>query len=208
MAEPAVTWNPPANVIAAIDALQIRDVQGSLKSDGRPVQLSPPVGVVALGRAMKARFPTTLGPPQLRAGSAHHGTSPRRDVHEEGRAIDLMIPNITTGEEIANFLSLNAQALGLQGLIFRRKNWYSNYPAGRRLVPYGGRSPHTDHVHFEVSPDYAYRSATQVNEILAQIDAGGGGGSGPSTSSNFWLYAFGAVLIGGAAALILTKDSR
>lgn len=204
MAEPAVAWSPPANVLAAIDALRIRDVQGSLKSDGRPVQLSPPVGVVALGRALKAKFPTTLGPAQIRAGSSHHGTGPRRDVHEEGRAIDLMIPNLATGEQIANFLSLNAQALGLQGVIFRRRNWYSNYPVGRRFVDYRGRSPHTDHVHMEVSPDYAYRSAAEVDAVMAQIDAGGG--SAPS--SHFWLYAFGAVLIGGAAALILTKDSR
>jgi hypothetical protein len=89
-------------------------------------------------------------------------------------------------------------------VIFRRRNWYSNYPVGRRFVDYRGRSPHTDHVHMEVSPDYAYRSAAEVDAVMAQIDAG----SGSAPSSHFWLYAFGAVLIGGAAALILTKDSR
>ena len=198
MSEPLVAWSPPADVRAAIAAVRVREAQGSPEDDGRPVQLAPPQGVVALGQALKAKFPAIVGPPQLRAGSAHHNPGGNRDVHEEGRAIDLMIPNLAVGEEIANFVSKNAQTLGVQAVIFRRANWFANYPPATRFRPYGGPSPHTDHVHIEVGPDYANRTPAEVAAAMAQTQ--GAGGVSP------WLWAATGALLLGAAYLIASDQ--
>ncbi len=200
MSEPAVAWNPPHDVRAAIAAVRVREAQGSPEDDGRPVQLAPQQGVVALGAALKARFPLVIGPPQLRAGSAHHNPGGNRDVHEEGRAIDLMIPSLAYGEEIANFVSKNADVLGIQGVIFRRANWFSNAPRTTAFRPYGGTSPHTDHVHIEVGPDYDGRTLSQVAQAMAATTDVGDAG----TSS--WTYAIIALAAAGVAAAIVLSD--
>lgn len=213
MSEPAVRWSPPANVLAAIAAVRVRQSQGSPEDDGRPVQLAPRTGVVALGQQLKALFPLTVGPPQLRAGSAHHRPGGNRDVHEEGRAIDLMIPSLAYGEQIANFVSLHADALGIQGVIFRRSKWFSSAPRATSFGPYGGTSPHTDHVHLEVGPDFAGRSSAQVAQVFSMISSSGGGGGGggadgSTTSYAAWYAAAALLVLGGAAIVIITKDHR
>lgn len=208
MAEPAVRWSPPADVLAAIAAVRVREAQGSPENDGRPVQLAPPTGVVAMGQRLKALFPLIVGPPQLRAGSAHHNPGGNRDVHEEGRAIDLMIPNLAYGEQIANFISLHADVLGIQGVIFRRGKWFSNAPRATVFGPYGGTSPHTDHVHLEVGPDFAGRSSAQVAQVFSTLSLTGSGGAGAATTSHGWVYATAALLFLGGVYVVVTKDRK
>lgn len=196
MSEPALAWSPPADVRAAIAAVRVREAQGSLLSDGRGVQLSVPPAVAEFARQLRARFPaiTSVG---TRAGSNHHTlstTTGRRDVHEEGRAADAMVPSLAAGEPIANYVSKNAQTLGVQGLIWRRAAWWAD---GRGLRAYGGPSPHTDHVHIEIGPDAAQWSAAQMAAAFQRADAASAG------TSPLW-YVAGALLVGAAAYLLAT----
>ena len=195
MAEPALAWNPPDDVRAAIAAVRVREAQGSPEADGRPVQLSPLPGVQQFAAELRARFPaiTSVG---LRAGAAHHNPGGARDLHEEGRAADAMVPSLAAGEPIANYVSRNAQVLGVQGVIWRRGSWWSD---GRGFRAYNGTSPHTDHVHIEVGPDAAQWSRAQVTAAFQQADR--------ATGVSPWWWALGGALLLGAAALIATdKD--
>ena len=201
MSEPALAWNPPADVRAAIAAVRVREQQGTLLSDGRGVQISPSPAMQEFSRQLRARFPaiTTVG---LRAGSNHHTlstTTGRRDVHEEGRAADAMVPSLAAGEPIANYVSRAAQILGVQGLIWRRSAWWSD---GRGFRAYGGTSPHVDHVHIEVGPDAAAWSAAEMARAFQRADALGG----QSTSGNGWVYAAIAIAVLGGAAWVIYDD--
>lgn len=203
MSEPAIAWNPPPDVRAAIAAVRVREAQGSYLSDGRGVQISPPPAVAEFADQIRARFPEvrTVG---LRAGSNHHTlstTTGRRDVHEEGRAADIMVPSLAAGEPIANYLSRAAQVLGVQGLIWRRSAWWSD---GRGLRHYGGTSPHTDHVHAEIGPDAAQWSRAQMAAAFRTADAL----QAQSTGTSPWVYLGLALFTAGGVALILTGDRR
>lgn len=157
--------------MAAIDAVTVREAQGSRIDDGRPIQLAPRQGIRAFGPRVKTLFPATYGPPQVRAPSNSHDPGmATRDMHEEGRAIDFAVRTFELGDSLANFLSLNAQSLGVQGVLWRRMAWFSGRPPGQRLQPYTGMSPHTRHVHVEIGPDFAGRNlanlAQAFNEAL------------------------------------------
>jgi len=193
MAEPLVAWSPPADVRAAIAAVRVREAQGSPEDDGRPVQLSPMPAVTQFAAELRRRFPgiTSVG---IRAGSNHHNPGGNRDLHEEARAADAMVPTLALGEQVANYVSKNAQVLGVQGLIWRRAAWWAD---GRGLRAYGGTSPHTDHAHIELGPDAARWSAAQMSAAFQQADAATGGVSP-------WLWAATGALLLGAAYLIVT----
>jgi len=66
--------------------------------------------------------------------------------HPSGHALDFMIPNIATGQRLANYAQANAGALGIKYIIFNHQYWQPSY--GTNWVPYTQTSnPHTDHVH-------------------------------------------------------------
>jgi hypothetical protein len=60
------------------------------------------------------------------------------------------------GDPIANWLVRNAQALGMQYLIWNRVRW-SGSRSGRKDALYGGPNPHIDHIHAELNRDGARR---------------------------------------------------
>ena len=201
----ASPWVPPSDALAAINALRVRETQGSMTNDGRPTQLSPHTGVVAFAAAVRAKFPFIVSA-GIRAGSQHHALSTatgRRDMHEEARAVDFMLPNDSLraahGTELANWLSRNAQAFGIQGIIFRSGNWFSSYPAGRRFRPYSGSSPHADHVHVELSEEAANRSTEQMAQLVANTPV-----SAPMVPTWAW-YAGGTAIVAAVVWKIL-KD--
>jgi hypothetical protein len=80
-------------------------------------------------------------------------------VHAIGRAIDLGVPEIngdadnTIGDEVANWLVENAEYIGIQRVIWDYAFW--NGENGFGLL---GGSPHTNHLHIELSPDGAARN--------------------------------------------------
>jgi len=87
------------------------------------------------------------------------GNSSSLSLHGTGRALDIMIPTIggeadnTAGDEIGIWLIENAEAMGIQLVIWDRTIWRtSNWP---RAKEYTGSHPHHDHLHVEVNENAA-----------------------------------------------------
>lgn len=75
---------------------------------------------------------------------------PRWSIHAEGRAVDIGVSLAASGEivgdEIANWLTRYAEALGIQYFIWNRQSW----SASRGWTAYGGGAgAHRDHLHIE-----------------------------------------------------------
>lgn len=70
-------------------------------------------------------------------------------VHGTGRALDIFASS-SVGDQVANHLVNNAQALGVQLVIWNRTIW-SVKSSGATSRQYTGPNPHTDHVHAEVT---------------------------------------------------------
>ncbi len=102
----------------------------------------------------------------------------RMSVHGTGRALDVMIPTVAgapnraQGDKIANWLILNAQQIGVQLIIWNRSIWRSN---GTNDDSYGGPSPHTDHLHVELTEEAAAHTTKWFT--TTEGDAGGTDGS-------------------------------
>ena len=74
-------------------------------------------------------------------------------MHSCGRAVDLGVPVTAAGHAVMRrFLSAigpHARDLGVQFVIFDRRQWSSMRPAGGSY--YGGVHPHRDHAHVELN---------------------------------------------------------
>ena len=109
-------------------------------------------------------------------------------LHAEGRAADLGVRPYSAryGTDLAEKLRLNSGELGIQFIIWNRRSWSGSRPdAGWR--PYNGASPHTDHIHVELS--WATARSLTVERIRAVLSGSGGtpgrpllkrGSSGPA----------------------------
>lgn len=170
-----MVWNPPPEVRRQGEATRgsYPYVRGSQITAARPqIQLSPAPGVAALAAWLQRYYGlrevgTRRGASLQRPARKPDGTYRFRDVHEEGRAIDAMTySDLAKGRAIANALVMAAPRIGLQYIIFDRYEWgVSN--SGPAWEPYEvstdrdawgrdrTRSPHTDHVHIEISPAWA-----------------------------------------------------
>lgn len=185
----AHVWTPPAAVraagVAAQGAIPYR-AGSTIARDGDATQLPTTPGMQALAAWLRARAGVrSVG---LDRSPAKPSTAGRvRDMHEDGRAGDVMIAAPGTpagnaaGDAIANFLVLHASSLGVQLVIWAAREWSASR-VGAAWEDYAGASDHRDHVHVEISPDAAALSAA---EMRARIDAAaaapvpgtGGGGA-------------------------------
>lgn len=107
-------------------------------------------GTVALRQAVVALWPIlgTLGIYNCRPSSGGGGLS----THGEGRGWDcrcnaLDSAQLTVGNHLATLLIKYHQALGIQRIIWNRRQWDVLTKTWRA---YGGQSPHTDHLHIEL----------------------------------------------------------
>lgn len=185
-----MTWNPPPAVRALGERWRgtIPVVGGSQLGPGMPIQAEPWPGVVEIGEFIKAKFGVSevgirRGLSLRRPAQRPDGTYRKRDVHEEGRAGDVMIGRgMATGAAVANFLVTHANVLGVQYIIWDSYEWsasnygdaFESYSTSVDRDAWGRdrrRSPHTDHVHFEVSPEWA-RDAARVRAALQRIEPG------------------------------------
>ena len=116
-------------------------------------------GGKVLREYLKANFKgiSSIGGLSCRSNSAN---TSKMSIHGIGRALDIMIPknngkaNSAVGDPIANWLVLNAAAIGIQYLIWNRVRWSGSRKSFGR---YGGPNPHTDHIHVELNEDGANR---------------------------------------------------
>jgi hypothetical protein len=173
-------WNPPPFV---------RDAG---RSQYVPYQGPPPwnggancggsllAGTRQLGDFIKATFPgrvTSYGGYACRPNTAN---ASQTSVHGTGRALDLFVPlaggqaDNTKGDEVANWLVMNAGAIGVQYVIWDRTDW-SGHRGGDKVGGYGGPHPHHDHLHVELTHAGANRLTPWFNGAPAAVQVGRSG---------------------------------
>ena len=125
----------------------------------------------ALGAALEAQFSqiSSIGGFSCRPNTAN---TSKMSVHGTGRALDVMVPDSSPeGDEVANWLVMNAQQIGVQLIIWDRTVWRAD---GSNTKRYGGPHPHNDHVHVEINEEAAAQR-TPFFTNGARVDVPGAG---------------------------------
>jgi FG-GAP-like repeat len=150
------SWNPPPDV-RAIGA------QWNIPYDGAPLWNGPSScggnffpGTRELGDYLRATFPGSIS--HYEGYSCRQNTNDARyvSVHGTGRALDVFIPlsggaaDNTKGDIVANWLIVNAQAIGVQYIIWDVSDW-SGAHGGDKMGAYNGPNRHIDHIHVELT---------------------------------------------------------
>ncbi len=116
-------------------------------------------GTRKLGDYLKANFPgaRSYGGYSCRQNTANRS---KTSVHGTGRAIDVFVPldrgqaDNDLGDPIADWLIQNAEAIGVQYIVWDRTSWNPSRGGGNHRR-YGGPHPHHDHLHIELTNDGA-----------------------------------------------------
>lgn len=93
-----------------------------------------------------------------------------RSLHGEGRAADLGVRPLDAGygHDAANLLHAHSGELGIQCVIWSRQIWSGSRPH-EGFRPYGGASPHLDHLHVELSwPAARTLTRGRIAEVLGE----------------------------------------
>lgn len=168
-------WNPPASTRAIAATQYVPVVDPPPVSPAGSCSSSNPFACSCTHPACREAFPGTAELDRyLRdhyAGTRYGGLFccrqnsaatrvPMLSVHAIGRAIDLMVAeeggdaNNGVGDAVANWLVENAEFIGVQRVIWDRAFW--NGERGFGLLS-SASSPHTNHLHIELSIDGAAR---------------------------------------------------
>lgn len=99
-------------------------------------------GTFALGKALANFWGGSFGGYACRPNTADES---QMSVHGTGRALDFFPQSRAEGDAIAAFLVAHHEELGIQLVIWWRRDWQ----CGDGWTPYGGPVPHTDHLHIE-----------------------------------------------------------
>lgn len=172
------------------EAARARGETQNVRYDGFPTfaqagtnQLAISQGIRRLAAHLKQLFPQIVLPLEFGRSSAlaaRAGTRPNQklDGHQAGRAVDLTIrtlrqprggslPNLEEGSPIADYLIQNAEAFGLQLVVWSRSSWQANPSRGRPHFQHytagatdsneseAARLDHTNHLHVEINNDGA-----------------------------------------------------
>ena len=148
-------WMPSADVIASGDQQDVPYDGAPPYDGGANCSGNATPGARTLRDVLVAAFPQidSIGIYNCRVIAGTNSMS----IHGVGRALDIMISTIGgdadngAGDPIATFLIENAEAIGLQGIIFDHTIWSTSRAAGSRVRAYSGSNPHVDHLHVEVN---------------------------------------------------------
>ncbi|HLL23439.1 MAG TPA: hypothetical protein VK427_14980 [Kofleriaceae bacterium] len=127
-------WNPSAEVRAAGDAQWVACTGAGAWAGGANCGGGLLAGTREIADYLKARFAGMSGYGGYACRPNTANTS-QMSVHGTGRALDIMIPlqggdaDNTRGDKIANFLVQNAQAMGIQFIIWDRNDWGASRPS-------------------------------------------------------------------------------
>lgn len=113
-------------------------------AEGSAIEAGLTSSADAVYRAVCAQFPQVVS----------YGGYRNDGEHVDGKAIDIMIPDATVGQQIAEFLRANAAALDLFDVIWNRTIWTPVRSAeGWRYMGDRGSvtANHEDHVHVKVN---------------------------------------------------------
>ena len=174
-------WIPPAAVTAAANGQYLRYSGAPSRCSGGTLP-----GTRELANVLKYVFPgaRSWGGYNCRANTAN---TSQLSVHASGRAIDLFVPldrgsaDNDLGDPIANYLIANAEALGIEYLVWDRSQWSAGRTSNKQRY-YGGPHPHHDHLHIELSPTMANRTGKYYPPIIPG-GTGGGGNTAPAGPS-------------------------
>jgi hypothetical protein len=100
---------------------------------------------IRVHRAICAAFPSVKSYGGMRSGGG--------SFHGSGRAVDVMIPNASTGRDIADWVRSHRKALGVSEVIYAQKIWtVQRGGEGWRSMSDRGNATanHYDHVHVSV----------------------------------------------------------
>lgn len=177
-------WVMPASIAALGDQQRVR-YDGTGPWIGQPGcggSFKP--GAVALKAYIMTYFRgvSEIGGYHCRPNTANTSET---SVHGTGRALDIMIPTVggradtAVGDLIANWLVANAQAIGIQYVLWNGMQWSpSHNPKFRR---YTAANQHVDHIHTELTIAGSLRQTPFFNGMIAQPPSVPGEGvDGPS----------------------------
>jgi Bacterial SH3 domain len=154
-------WVIPADIRALGDRQSVPYTGAGSWSGGANCGGGLLAGTRELGDYVKATYAGVSGYGGYACRPNTANTS-QLSVHGTGRAIDIMIPmkngdaDNAKGDRIANFLVANAEAIGVQFIIWDKNDWGASR-ALPKLRSYGGPVAHTDHIHVELTPAGARR---------------------------------------------------
>ncbi len=100
------------------------------------------------------------------------GNESQMSVHGTGRALDIMIPtdggeaDNDAGDAIGNWLIENAEAIGIQLIIWDLYTWQAARAPGEKGKDYGGQHPHHDHLHIELSVEHADETENWFEDLV------------------------------------------
>jgi hypothetical protein len=114
-------------------------------------------GALKLKEFLQAKFQKSIWHVGTLECRPSHGNPINTSMHGVGRALDLHIKRIgkransTLGDPIANWLVQNAEALGVQYVIWNHMRWSAYDRLGPRFDKYNPKDKHTDHIHVELN---------------------------------------------------------
>ena len=106
---------------------------------------------------------------------ANSGNPSETSVHGVGRALDIMVrpvsgrANSAVGDPIANWLVRNAEAIGVQYIIWNHMRWSGS--KSPHVAPYTPANKHIDHIHVELNLDGARRRTPWFNRLNGEHTA-------------------------------------
>lgn len=146
-------WQPPADVLALGDQQAVAFNNAPAWDNGANCSGGATDGALTLRDHLLGYFEqiASIGIYNCRVIAGTNSMS----LHGVGRALDVMIPTVggdadnDLGDPIAHWLMANAQAIGVQTIIWDHSIWrVSNDP---RIHEYTGSNPHVDHLHVEIN---------------------------------------------------------
>ena len=181
LAAPAVTRPTPAQAAPATPAFgpsidPFADYVGQTTCDptAKP-------GAIGLRDLLEATYPVTYS-----LGIVRDCAVGGQSEHKEGRAYDWAVSSFDPAQKAMaddtlawlmatdQYGNVNAMArrLGIMYMIWNRQVWKA-YGTNRGWQAYTGSNPHTDHVHFSLSWDGAYKRTSWWNPPTPTIPAAG-----------------------------------
>lgn len=172
----AGAWKLPASVKTAGEQQHVAYDSPPKWSGGKNCTGTFTKGAAKLKAHLLSKYDgiSTIGGYACRQNTANKAET---SVHGTGRALDIMIPTIkgkadnTVGDEIANWLVVNAEDIGVQFIVWDQTKWNASY-SSNKAKPYTGPNPHVDHIHVELDHDGA---AMKTPWFKGDNDAAGGG---------------------------------
>ncbi|MEZ4375248.1 MAG: MYXO-CTERM sorting domain-containing protein [Polyangiaceae bacterium] len=151
-------WQIPAETLAIGDTQYVEYTGAGPWNNGASCAGGITTGGEILRQYLYDHFPqiASIGGYACRQNTANLS---ELSVHGTGRALDIMIPVVgadqdadnDAGDPVGNWLIENAEAIGIQYMIWDQWSWNASRAAGSKDRAYTGPNPHVDHLHVELS---------------------------------------------------------